>query len=99
MLFAAPDIEEQMWRQKAGDPEAPYGKGRKNTYVLTLCLLVTTKVVLIRFNIADSITVIGNEMTVQTSIFVNVRSQIKGISVIFSQLKLWVAWQDTTSSG
>ena len=39
----------------------------------------------------QKITVIGNEMSVQTARFANIWSQIKQISVIFSYLKLLVA--------
>ena len=41
--------------------------------------------------INDQITAIENKMSVQTSQFANVWSQIKQIRVIFTQLKLWVA--------
>ena len=40
---------------------------------------------------AEQITVIGNEMSVQTSRFSNIWSKIKQLWVIVAHLKLWVA--------
>ena len=70
-------------------PRARYMLG--SNWLAVVLTLIHYNIVLNLFIFRPNHTVIGNEMSGITSTFLNVLSQIKQISVIFTHLKLWIA--------